>query len=69
MAGQISLGVDSNPACEAVVRSLPEVSANTEQPVAAIPDTGVPYAEIADLEDCAGSLSEAQGILATWRPH
>lgn len=61
MAEQISLGVDSNSACEAVVRCLPEVSANSERTIPAIPDSGVPYAEITDLEDCDGLIVGSPG--------
>lgn len=61
MAEQISLGVDSNRACEAVLRSLPEVSPNNEQNVASIPEHGAPYAELADLEDCAGLIIGSPG--------
>jgi NAD(P)H dehydrogenase (quinone) len=61
MAEQISLGVDSNRACEAVLRSLPEVSPNHEQNAANIPEQGAPYAELADLEDCAGLIIGSPG--------
>ncbi|MEE8366357.1 MAG: NAD(P)H:quinone oxidoreductase [Gammaproteobacteria bacterium] len=61
MAEQIGLGVDSNPTCESVVRCLPEVSASTEQTAAAIPDSGVLYADIVDLEDCDGLILGSPG--------
>jgi NAD(P)H dehydrogenase (quinone) len=61
MAEQISLGVDSNPTCESVVRCLPEVSASTEQTAAAIPDSGVLYADIIDLENCDGLIVGSPG--------
>lgn len=61
MAEQISLGVDSNQGCEAVLRRLPEVSANHEQSAASIPEQGAPYAEIADLENCAGLIIGSPG--------
>lgn len=61
MAEQISLGVDSNPACEAVVRCLPEVSADNEQSTASIPQQGAPYAQVADLADCAGLIIGSPG--------
>ncbi len=61
MAEQISLGVDSNSDCEAVVRCLPEVSASTEQSTATIPDSGVPYAELSELEDCDGLILGSPG--------
>jgi NAD(P)H dehydrogenase (quinone) len=61
MAEAIGLGVDSNPACEAVLRCLPPVSATTEQTEAAIPATGVPYAQVTDLENCDGLLLGSPG--------
>ena len=61
MAEQISLGVDSNEACEAVLRSLPEVSASSEQSEASIPAQGVPYARISDLEACDGLILGSPG--------
>ena len=61
MAEEISLGVDSNPACEAVLRRLPPVSAETEQSEASVPDDGLPYAQQTDLENCAGLLVGSPG--------
>jgi NAD(P)H dehydrogenase (quinone) len=61
MAEEISLGVDSNRDCEAVLRRLPAVSAATEQGEKSVPDDGLPYAQQADLEDCAGLLIGSPG--------
>lgn len=61
MAEEISLGVDSHPACEAVLRRLPPVSAKTEQSEDSVPDEGLPYARQADLENCAGLLVGSPG--------
>jgi len=61
MAEQVALGVDSNPDCEAVVRSLPEVSAVSEQGEDSIPERGVPYAAVDDLTDCAGLVLGSPG--------
>ncbi len=61
MADQISLGVDANEACEAVIRSLPAVSATSAQSEAAIPARGAPYAEVSDLENCAGLILGSPG--------
>ncbi len=61
MAEEISLGVDSNPACEAVLRRLPPVSAKTEQSEDSVPDEGLPYARQADLENCDGLLVGSPG--------
>lgn len=61
MAEQISLGVDSNPECESVLRRLPAVSAVSEQTAAAVPDSGPAYAELSDLETCAGLVLGSPG--------
>jgi NAD(P)H dehydrogenase (quinone) len=61
MAEQISLGVDSNQACTAVLRSLPAVSSITEQTAEAVPDEGAPYARISDLETSAGLIIGSPG--------
>ena len=61
MAEQVSLGVDANADCEAVVRRLPAVSSETEQVAAAVPDEGSPYARGEDLESCAGLILGSPG--------
>ena len=61
MAEHIGSGVDTIPGCEAIIRSLPEVSATTEQTIAAIPEQGVPYAEIGDLKECDGLIVGSPG--------
>ena len=61
MAEVIARGVDANESCEAVLRRLPEVSATSEQSESAIPDEGVPYAQPADLESCAGLIVGSPG--------
>jgi len=61
MANQISLGVDSNTLCEAIVRCLPPVSFATEQLASPVPSNGAPYAEISDLESCQGLIIGSPG--------
>lgn len=61
MAEQLAIGVDSNPACEAVLRCLPAVSALSEQSEASIPEQGVPYASVGDLEACDGLILGSPG--------
>lgn len=61
MAEQVSLGIDSNPDCESVLRCLPAVSADSEQVVASIPERGVPYARVEDLEACDGLIIGSPG--------
>jgi NAD(P)H dehydrogenase (quinone) len=61
MAEHIGAGVDSSSDCEAIIRCLPEVSANSEKTVASIPDKGVPFAEINDLDDCDALIIGSPG--------
>ncbi len=61
MAEQISRGVESNVECEAVVRCLPPVSAESEQSLPAIPEQGVSYAEVTDLDNCSGMIIGSPG--------
>jgi NAD(P)H dehydrogenase (quinone) len=48
MADLIASGIERVPGAQARVRTVPRISEN--QP----PDSGPPYAELADLEECAG---------------
>ena len=41
---------------EAVIRTVPAVSANTEATEPSIPDSGPPFASVTDLEQCDGLL-------------
>ncbi len=61
MAHQISMGVDSNNSCEAIVRCLPSVSFATEQSEPSVPSSGSPYVELDDLESCQGLLIGSPG--------
>ncbi len=54
MAQFIARGVESVHGAEAVLRTVPRVSANTEATEEAIPEAGAPYATLADLEECHG---------------
>ena len=54
MAELLAEGVERVPGAEAVLRTVPKVSTNIGVPENAIPDVGSPYAELKDLEDCAG---------------
>jgi NAD(P)H dehydrogenase (quinone) len=53
LAQQIARGVESTGA-EAVLRTVPEVSALCEKVAEEIPDQGAPYASLSDLEQCDG---------------
>lgn len=59
MAEQISLGVDANPACEAVLRSLPNIDESTDQNSDS--QRGAPFAQTVDLESCAGLILGSPG--------
>lgn len=54
MAQLIARGVESVPGVKARLRTVPKVSANCEATEPDIPSNGAPYAELADLEACAG---------------
>ena len=54
LAREICRGIDSHPDAEAVLRTVPAVSAKSEASEPPIPDQGPPYATRADLTDCAG---------------
>lgn len=54
MARQIARGVESVGGAEAVLRTVPEVSAVSEKVADSIPPSGSPYATLADLESCDG---------------
>jgi NAD(P)H dehydrogenase (quinone) len=53
LAELIAQGVAHVPNCEAVLRTVPAVSTVTEATEPAVPDTGAPYVELTDLEECA----------------
>ncbi|MGB1140561.1 MAG: NAD(P)H-quinone oxidoreductase, partial [Halioglobus sp.] len=54
MAQQVARGVDTVEGISARLRTVPAVSANTEQSEDDIPDTGPLYCEEDDLRDCSG---------------
>jgi NAD(P)H dehydrogenase (quinone) len=54
MAQLIARGVEKAPGMRARIRTVPRVSAVSEAVEAAVPDAGAPYAELRDLEECAG---------------
>ncbi|AOE50074.1 NAD(P)H:quinone oxidoreductase [Kangiella sediminilitoris] len=54
MARLIARGIDSVDGCQAVVRTVPAVSADHESLADAIPEEGDPYASLEDLEQCHG---------------
>ncbi len=54
LAELIAQGIESVAGWEAVLRTVPAVSAVTEATEPAVPSSGAPYVELADLEHCAG---------------
>jgi NAD(P)H dehydrogenase (quinone) len=53
LADLIAQGVAHVPNCEAVLRTVPAVSTVTEATEPTVPDSGAPYVELTDLEECA----------------
>ena len=49
LARQVCRGIESVAGARARLRSVPPVSAESERPVVAVPDSGAPYATLADL--------------------
>ena len=54
MAQLIARGVEQVPGTIARLRTVPKVSTVCEATEPAIPETGAPYAELCDLEECIG---------------
>jgi NAD(P)H dehydrogenase (quinone) len=54
MAQLIARGVEKVPGVRTRLRTVPKVSTVTEATEAEIPDSGAPYVELRDLEECAG---------------
>jgi NAD(P)H dehydrogenase (quinone) len=54
MAQLIARGVEQVPGVHARLRTVPKVSTTCEATEPAIPDSGAPYVELSDLEECIG---------------
>ncbi|MEQ8428690.1 MAG: NAD(P)H:quinone oxidoreductase [Gammaproteobacteria bacterium] len=54
MARHVAHGIESVKDCEAVIRTVPAVSANCESTEPDVPDSGPPYASHDDLSNCDG---------------
>jgi NAD(P)H dehydrogenase (quinone) len=50
----IAQGIESVAGCDARLRTVPAVSPVSEATQPDIPDSGAPYVELSDLEECAG---------------
>lgn len=53
LALALARGINSVAGCEALLRTVPKVSAECEVTAAAIPDNGAPYVTLEELQDCA----------------
>jgi NAD(P)H dehydrogenase (quinone) len=54
LAQLVARGIDSVPGAAARIRTVPAVSTVCEAVEAQVPDSGAPYAELKDLEECIG---------------
>ncbi len=54
LARQICRGIDSVEGSASRLRTVPPVSTVCEASAPAVPDSGAPYAEASDLEECSG---------------
>src|SRR5688572_15284169 len=56
LARHAARGIESVEGCTATLRTVPAVSAESERPVKAVPDSGAPFATLDDLRRCDGLL-------------
>ncbi len=56
LASLIARGVESIEGCEAVIRTVPNVSVTIEADENPIPESGAPYATLDDLKSCGGLI-------------
>jgi len=54
MARTIARGIEEVPGMQARLRTVPAVSTVCEATEPAVPESGAPYAELKDLEECSG---------------
>ena len=54
LAQYVARGIGEVPGVAARVRTVPRVSTVAEATAPAVPDSGAPYAELTDLEECIG---------------
>src|SRR5882672_1740107 len=54
MAQLVARGIEQVPGLAARMRTVPQVSTVCEAVEKNVPDTGAPYVELKDLEECAG---------------
>jgi len=56
LARHVCRGIESVSGARSRLRSVPPVSADNERPVKAVPDSGAPYATLADLREADGLI-------------
>lgn len=56
LATLIACGVEATDGVEAIIRTVPNISANTEKDEQIVPESGAPYASLEDLKKCDGLL-------------
>jgi len=56
LARHVARGVEAVAGCTATLRTVPPVSAESERPVKAVPESGAPFATLDDLRRCDGLL-------------
>ena len=54
LAQLVARGVEQVPGVRARLRTVPKVAPITQEIALAVPDTGAPYVELQDLQDCIG---------------
>ena len=54
LAERIARGIESVPGCQARLRTVPRVSTVCETSAPVVPDSGAPYVELSDLDECIG---------------
>ena len=54
LAQFIARGIEQVPGVKARLRTVPKVAPITQQIAPAVPDSGAPYAELKDLQECIG---------------
>ena len=54
LAQFVARGIEQVPGLKARLRTVPKVAPITEQIAPAVPDSGAPYAELKDLQECIG---------------
>jgi len=54
LAERIAAGIESVPGMQARLRTVPRVSTTCEATTPEVPESGAPYVELADLDECVG---------------